>query len=157
MLIKLVAGCLYHFKPGSTSSQNLITNCWSVFMSYGAPEEFSSNGGQQFTSFQNFWRYGESNIDSHQWATHNPMVELRLQQKLLHVSSGIIHPTMDPSITIKQQKQNHNTPLPKISLSPSQILLHRELCDFTSFNFISYYYHYFHSLSLLLLSLLLLL
>ena len=31
-----------------------------------------------------------------------------------------------------------NTPLPTISLSPSQILFHRELCDFTP----SYPIHY---------------
>ena len=48
--------CLYHFKPGSATSQNLITNCWSLFMNYGTPKEFSSDGGPQFTStsFQNF-------------------------------------------------------------------------------------------------------
>ena len=32
-----------------------------------------------------FLRHGESNIDSHKWATHNPVVELRLQLKLLNI------------------------------------------------------------------------
>ena len=41
--------CLCHFRHGSATSQNLITNCRNLFMNYGAPEEFSSDGGPQFT------------------------------------------------------------------------------------------------------------
>ena len=89
--------CLHHFKPGSATSQNLITSYWSLFMNYGVPEEFSSDGGPQFTStsFQNFLKKWGVNIDSHQWATHNSVVEMRLQLKLLNISSRTIHPRMD--------------------------------------------------------------
>ena len=42
----------------------LISECWSLFERYGAPEEFSSHGGPQFTStkFQSFLK---------DWGVHN--------------------------------------------------------------------------------------
>ena len=41
--------CLYHFRHGSATSQNLIASCRNLFMNYGAPEDFISDGGPQFT------------------------------------------------------------------------------------------------------------
>ena len=41
--------CIYHFSNGSVTSNNLITQCRTPFENYGAPDEFNSDGGPQFT------------------------------------------------------------------------------------------------------------
>lgn len=48
--------CIYHFKAGTMNSMNLINICRDLFISYGAPVEFSFDGGLQFTAqvFQQF-------------------------------------------------------------------------------------------------------
>ena len=72
--------CLYHFKPGSVTSQNLITNCRNLFMNYGGLEEFSFDGGPQFTStsFQIFLKTWGVQHRLLSVDTHGPMVELRV-------------------------------------------------------------------------------
>ncbi|MEL6802917.1 MAG: DDE-type integrase/transposase/recombinase, partial [Bacteroidota bacterium] len=45
-----------YFEPSMATSHNLIQECAALFSAYGAPEEFSSDGGPQFTAheFQKF-------------------------------------------------------------------------------------------------------
>ena len=55
---------IYHFKPGCSTNNTLISTCHSLFIAYGAPEEISTDGGPQFMSneFQNF---------VHQWGVRH--------------------------------------------------------------------------------------
>ena len=48
--------CVYHFGENKATSKTLMSVCRSLFTTYGAPEEFSSDGGPQLTStaFQKF-------------------------------------------------------------------------------------------------------
>ena len=48
--------CIYHFKDGTMNSMKLINICRDLFISYGAPVEFSSDGWPHFTVqvFQEF-------------------------------------------------------------------------------------------------------
>ena len=48
--------CIYHFKADTMNSMNLINICRDLFISYGAPVEFSFDDGLQFTAqvFQKF-------------------------------------------------------------------------------------------------------
>ena len=41
--------CIYHFPNGSATSNNLTTQCRTLFMNYGTPDELSSDGGAKFT------------------------------------------------------------------------------------------------------------
>ena len=36
---------IYHFKPGCSTNNTLISTCRSLFIAYGAPEEISTDGG----------------------------------------------------------------------------------------------------------------
>ena len=55
---------IYHFKPGCSINNTLISTCHSLFIAYGAPEEISTDGDPQFMSneFQNFL---------HQWGVRH--------------------------------------------------------------------------------------
>ena len=48
--------CIFHFKPGSATSANLLRVCRDIFITYGVPENIGSDGGPQLTShdFKNF-------------------------------------------------------------------------------------------------------
>ena len=55
---------IYHFKPGCSINNILISTCHSLFIAYGVPEEISTDGSPQFMSneFQNFL---------HQWGVRH--------------------------------------------------------------------------------------
>ena len=112
-------------------------------MNYGAPKNLAPIGAHNLhQNCSTLWRYGEYNVDSNQSATHNPMVELRLQLKLLKVSSSTNNNgSINNDKTEIAVMQYCNTPLPAISLSPSQILFHREPCDLVSCLPIHYQLH----------------
>ena len=91
--------CIYHFPNGSATSNNLINQCRILFMNYGAPDEFSSDGGPQFTltAFTEFYKSGVYLIIYPQLATLNPMAEQRQQSKPPSILfRKTLHP-MDPS------------------------------------------------------------
>ena len=48
--------CIYYFGPRQCTSASLISVCRSLFTVYGAPEQFSSDGGTQLntTAFKEF-------------------------------------------------------------------------------------------------------
>ena len=128
--------CLCHFRHGSATSHNLIANCRSLFMNYGAPEEFSSDGGPQFTSssFETFLKtWGVKHcISSVGYPQSNGRAEaaVKTAKRIIRENTSKDGSINNDNIA-KAIMQYRNTPLPTISLSPAQILFHRELRDFT--------------------------
>ena len=112
----------------------LISECWSLFERYGAPEEFSSHGGPQFTStkFQSFLK---------DWGVHNGTSSAGYPQSNEHAelavkaSKRIIIDNISNDSDLNNNKAAQaillycNTPLPEFGLSPAQILFHRQLRD----------------------------
>lgn len=126
---------LYYLKPGQATSAMLISICRSIFTTYGAPEELSSDGGTIFTSvpFQEFlatWGV-QHRLSSAEYAQSNGRAELAVKS-----CKRIVYDNMNPDGSIDNDKicrailQHRNTPLPDIGASPAQLLLHRQLRDF---------------------------
>lgn len=124
---------LYHFPLSATAAQ-LISCCRSLFITFGTPEELGSDGGPQLTAvaFQNFlttWgiHHRKSSVE---YPQSNGRAELGVKtaKRILreNVSSN---GSLDNDKTARAILQYHNTPLPGIHLSPSQILFHRQLRD----------------------------
>ena len=116
--------CVYNFPNGSATSNDLISQCTTPFLNSGPPDEFSSDGGPQFTS--------------------NAFTEFLQTWGVAHCLSSVSYPQSNvrAEAAVKNAKPQENTaskgnsavlqhPLPGISVSPAQILFHRTLHDFT--------------------------
>ena len=125
---------VYYFKPGEATSSRVINICREIFMTYGTPEEISSDGGPQFKSI-NFDTFLKSwgvkhRISSADYPQSNGRSEVGVQsmKRILHDNinnDGSLH-SDKVALAILQYR---NTPLQDIKLSPAQILLHRQLRD----------------------------
>ena len=121
---------IYHFKPGCSTNNTLISTCRSLFIAYGAPEEISTVGGPQFMSneFQNFlhqWgvRHRRSSAN---YPQSNGRAELGVKAaKQLIIDNTKSDGSLDNNKAAQAIIQYRNTPLPYINLSPAQILFHR--------------------------------
>ena len=94
----------------------------SLSLPYGVPEELSSDGDPRFistafTSFLEFWGV-QHRFPLADYPQCNGRAELGVK-----ASKRIIDNTVQYR-TIMTIMQYHNTPLPRINLSPDQILLH---------------------------------
>ena len=120
--------CIYYFS-GEATSETLINIFRDLFIAYGVSEILSSDGGPQFTSaeFQRFLKeWGvEHSLSSVAYPQSNGRAELGVK-----TAKRIIHNnTLQNDNAARAILQYRNTPLPDIKLSPSQILLHRQLRD----------------------------
>ena len=72
--------CIYHFGLRQCTSASLISACRSIFTAFGAPEQFSSDGGLQLnsTAFKEFLsRWGEKHrLSSVEYRQSNGRAEL---------------------------------------------------------------------------------
>lgn len=125
---------LHHFKNEATA-ELLVKECRSLFMAYGVPEEFCSDGGPQFKSeifkkFLNTWGV-RHRISSAEYPQSNGRAELAVKtSKRIIYDSITENGSLDNDKIAKALLQYRNTPLPDIKLSPAQILFHRQLRDF---------------------------
>jgi len=126
--------CIYHCKPGTTTSAHLINTCRELFIAYGVPEEVSSDGGPQFKSraFSEFLQQWDIHhrLSSAGYAQSNGRAEAAVKS-----AKQIIRDSIAPNGSLNTEKaarailQHRNTPLPDCQLSPAQILFHRQLRD----------------------------
>ena len=125
---------IYHFGQRDATSSELIKQCRSLFSAYGVPEQFESDGGPQFSShlfkaFLQDWGV-KHRISSAEYAQSNGRAELAVKS-----AKRMIQNNVDSSGSLNNDKvlqallQYRNTPVAGLSLSPAQILLHRNLRD----------------------------
>ena len=126
--------CLYYFKPGEMTSSTLINILRDLFIAYGAPKEFSSDGGPQFISNNLSAFLKDWGVYHRRSSAYYPQSNGRAE---LGVKAGkrIIHNNISSDGSLNNNNvarailTYRNTPLPDIDLSPAQILLHRNLRD----------------------------
>ena len=137
---------IYHFKPGCSINNTLISTCRSLSIACGAPEEISTDGDPQFMSneFQTFL---------HQWGVRhrrssasypqsNGRAELGVKAaKRLIIDNTKSDGSLDNNKAAQAIMQYRNTPLLDINLSPAQILFHRQLHDHILANLVHYKLH----------------
>lgn len=126
---------IYNIPPGKATAEKLISICRSIFQTYGAPDELSSDGGPPFTAhtFQQFLRtWGVTQrISSASYPQSNGRAELAVK-----TAKRIIYGNTGPQGSLNNDRvarailQYRNTPIQGIGLSPAQMLLHRRLKDF---------------------------
>ena len=128
--------CIYHFPNGSATSSNLIIQCRTLFMNYGAPDEFSSDGGPQFistvsTEFLQTWGIARC-LSSVSYPQSNCRTEAAVKTANCIIQDNTAsNGSLNTDRVAKAIMQYCNTPLPAMSLSPAKILFHRTLCDLT--------------------------
>ena len=124
---------LYYFRGSATASQ-LINICRSLFVTFGTPEEISSDGGPQFKSntFQAFL---------YTWGIYHCKSSVEYPQSIGRAELGVKtakrilwdntsrNGSIDNNKAARALLQYHNTPLPDLKLSPAQILFHRQSRD----------------------------
>ena len=125
---------IFHFKPNQTTTQHLISECCSLFEKYEAPEEITSDGGPQFTSkeFQSFLKdWGVFHCNSSAgYPQSNEWAELAVKtSKRMIMYNTSKNGDLNNNKAARAILQYHNIPIPKIGLSPAQILFHRQLRD----------------------------
>ena len=103
-------------------------------MTYGTPEELSSDGGTIFTSaeYQTFLRsWGVTHrLSSAAYPQSNRRAELAVKSaKRLIQENTNGNGSLDNDKAARAILQYRNTPMEGIGLSPAQLLLHRELRD----------------------------
>ena len=117
-----------------------------MFISYGIPEELSTDGGPQFTSiaFQNFLtKSGVTHrLSSVAYTQSNGRAELGVKTAKRIINDNVSHQGgVDYDQVAKALLQYKNTPLTYIKLSPAQLLLHRNLHDHIPRNEKHYHLH----------------
>ena len=124
---------IIHF-PGEAKTTDLIKACRDIFVSYGSPEEISSDGGPQFKAhkfaeFLDTWGI-KHRLSSAEYPQSNGRAEAAVKS-----AKKIIRDNANSNGSLQNDKaakailQYRNTPLADIGLSPAQILLHRQLRD----------------------------
>ena len=120
---------------GEGDSSYLIRFVRDLFTTFGAPEEFSCDGGSPFVSktfkdFLSVWKV-RMRLSSAYYAQSNGRAELSVK-----VAKRILMTNCEPNGRINNDYvsrallQHRNTPLQGIGASPAQILLGRTLRDF---------------------------
>ena len=126
---------VFYFKRSPTS-KSLVTVCRDLFLQYGGPEEFSSDGGPQFIkedAFQLFLKqWGcKHRLSSAGYPQSNGRAESAVKTAKRMIRDNIAKDgSLDTQKFAKAILQYRNTPLKEGGLSPAQILFHRDLRDF---------------------------
>ena len=128
--------CIYHFKAGTINSMNLI-NIWrDLYIFYGAPVEFSSDGWPQFTAqvFQQFlqdWGIAH-HLSLAGYPQPNGRAELGVKTSKRIILDNTNHDgSLNSGNAARVIHQCWNTPIHDLGWSRSQILFHRQLRDYT--------------------------
>ena len=119
---------IFHFKSHQTTSQNLISEFRSLFENYRAPEEFSSDGGPQFSSekFQSILE--DCGVFQCTLSAGYPQSNGQASKRLImDGSSKNVDLNNDKAARVILQYSN--IVIPEMGLSPVQILFHRGLID----------------------------
>ena len=125
---------IFHYGRTHPNSNLLISNLRSVFMTYGTPELFFSDGGPPFTSnaltsFFSTWQV-KFETSSARYPQSNGRAELGVKTvKRLLEENTASDGSLDSDKACQALLQYRNTPLPDLGLSPAQILFHRRLRD----------------------------
>ena len=123
---------IFHF-PSNTKAELLIKRLRQLFITFGVPEEISSDGGPQFTSstFDTFLKqWGiHHRISSASYPQSNGRAELAVKSAKRIILNNTIRGSLDNDRAARALLQHRNTPLQGSELSPSQILFHRQLRD----------------------------
>ena len=117
------------------TNASLISVCRSLFTVYGATKQFSSDGARQLnsTAFRGFLsRRGVKHcLSSVEYPQSNGRAELGVK-----AAKRIIYDNTPPNRSLNNDKaakaimQYGNTSFPYLSLSPAQILFHRNIRDY---------------------------
>ena len=126
--------CIFYFRPGESTSSALIKECRELFISYGVPEEVSSDGGPQFkandfSKFLQQWgvKHRKSSVG---YPQSNGRAEVAVKSAKRIIRDNVAaNGSIDTDEAAKAILQYHNTPLVDDKLSPAQILFHRQLRD----------------------------
>ena len=121
--------CIYQLDPRQCTSTSFISVCRSIFTVYGAPDQFSSDGGQQLnsTAFKEFLsRWGvKHRLSSVEYPHSDGRAELGIKAaKRIMYDNTPLNGSLDNDKAAKNIMQYQNTPLPDLYLSPAQILFH---------------------------------
>lgn len=124
----------FYYKQPPTN-KTLQTTCRSLFLQYGAPEKFCSDGGPQFMAkgFQDFLKnWGcMHRTSSAYYAQSNGRAELGVKtSKRLIRGNLAADGSLDCDKFARAILQYRNTPLKEGELSPARILFSRDLRDF---------------------------
>ena len=121
---------------GEATSKNLINELKKHATTFGIPEELSSDGGPQFTSYetQQFLQdYGiHSRISSVAYPHSNCRAEIgvKTMKRLLKDNTGP-GGSLNTDHVLRAILQYRNTPDPDTGLSPAQVIFGRQIRDFT--------------------------
>ena len=123
---------LFHF-PSSSRSDSLITHLRQLFISYGVPEEISTDGGPQFssnlfTTFLKNWGV-RHRLSSVSYPQSNGRAELAVKTAKRIIMENTIRGSLNNDKAARAILQHRNTPIQDLGLSPAQILFHRQLRD----------------------------
>ena len=124
----------YYFKPRQSISTKLVDICRDIFITYGAPEELSSDGSPQFIAqpIQTLLKqWGiKHRLSSVGYAQSNGRAEADVKTVKRIIRDNI---SSDGSLNNNKAAaailQYRNTPILDTKLSPAQILFHRQLRD----------------------------
>ena len=116
---------IYHLKPNQAKAEKLITICRSLFETYGAPDEISSDGGPPFSAHQ-FQRFLISwdvkhRVSSVAYPQSNGRAELAVKaaKRIIYGNTGP-HGSINNDKAARAVLQYRNTPIQGIGLSPAQ-------------------------------------
>ena len=137
---------IFHFKQHHATTKNLISECRLLFENYGVPEEFSSDGGPQFTSteFQIFLKdWGvHHRLSSAGYPQSNGRAELAVKSsKCIIKDNTSSNGDLDNNKAAYTILQYRNTPIPELGLSPAQVLFHQQRHDQLPTNPTHYHLH----------------
>ena len=131
----------YHFKPGCSTNNILISTCRSLFIAYGAPEEISTDGGPQFmcNEFQNFSISGVLDIVDPLQTTLSQTDEQNLESRQPSDWSSTILNLMALLITTKQHKQSCNIATHLYLISTSALLKYCFTINYVIISLLTWY------------------
>ena len=125
---------ILHVPQHQSTSKCVISTLRTLFVSYGVPEELSSDGGPQFKShiFSRFlaqWGVHHRN-SSAEYPQSNGRAELGVKTaKRIIMNNTSVDGSLNNDKAARAIMTYRNTPLQHINLSPAQILFHRQLRD----------------------------
>ena len=132
--------------PQRATSKCIISTLRALFVTYGVPEELSSDGGPQFKAhdFGRFlaqWGVSHRN-SSAEYPQSNGRAELGVKSaKRIIRNNTSPNGSLDNDNAARAIMTYRNTPLPYINLSPAQILFHRQLKDHLPTHSSNYHLH----------------
>ena len=137
---------IFHFKPHHATTKNLISECRLLFEIYAVPEEFSSDGGPQFTSteFQTFLKdwgvHHRLSFAGYPQANGRAELAVKSSKRIIRDNTSS-NGDLDNNKAARAILQFRNTPITELGLSPAQVLFHRQLRDQLPINPTHYHLH----------------